>query len=144
MALSVPSHYIWTNVGILLIGPLRTNFSEISIEIHTFLFKKMHLKVSSAKWRPFWLVFNVLYNILHCILTRSRHIWAHDSINRTLNHSISCEGILYIMKSTHFTNTFRKRATLKGQPQIDFVVSVHPTKWCCGWPSPMCQFTNTV
>ena len=39
---------IWTNDGILLIGPLGTNFSEISIEIHTFSFKKMHLKMSSG------------------------------------------------------------------------------------------------
>ena len=44
---------IWTNAGILLIGPLGTNFSEISIEILTFSFKKMRLKVSSAKWRHF-------------------------------------------------------------------------------------------
>ena len=44
---------IWTNAGILLIGPLGTNFSEISIEIHTFPFKKMHLNMSSAKWRLF-------------------------------------------------------------------------------------------
>ena len=44
---------IWANVGILLIGPLRTNFSEILIGIQTFSFKKMHLKMSSAKWRPF-------------------------------------------------------------------------------------------
>ena len=29
---------IWTNAGILLIGPLATNFSEIVIEIHTFSF----------------------------------------------------------------------------------------------------------
>ena len=35
---------IWTNAGILLIGPLGTNFSEILIGIHTFSFKKMHLK----------------------------------------------------------------------------------------------------
>ena len=34
---------IWTIAGILLIGPLGTNFSEILIEIHTFSFKKMHL-----------------------------------------------------------------------------------------------------
>ena len=27
---------IWTNAGILLIGPLETNFSEILIEIQTF------------------------------------------------------------------------------------------------------------
>ena len=51
---------IWTNAGILLIGPLRTNFSEISIEIHTFSFTKMLLKMSSGKWRPFCLGLNVL------------------------------------------------------------------------------------
>ena len=39
---------IWTNAGILLIGPLGTNFSEILIEIHTFPFKTMHLKMLSA------------------------------------------------------------------------------------------------
>ena len=51
---------IWTNAGILLIGPLWTNFSNILIEIPTFSFKKMRLKVSSAKWRPFCLGLNVL------------------------------------------------------------------------------------
>ena len=45
----------WTNAGILLIGPLGTNFSEILIEIHTFSFKKMQLKMSSGKWQPFCL-----------------------------------------------------------------------------------------
>ena len=51
---------IWTNAGILLIGPLGTNFSEILIVIETFSFKKMHLKTSSAKWLPFRLGLNVL------------------------------------------------------------------------------------
>ena len=50
----------WTNVGILLIGPLGTNFSEMLIEIHTFSFKKIHWKMSSGKWRPFCLGLNVL------------------------------------------------------------------------------------
>ena len=44
---------IWTNAGILLIVPLGTNFSEILINILTFSFAKMHLKVSLAKWRHF-------------------------------------------------------------------------------------------
>ena len=44
---------IWTNAGILLIGPLVTNFSEILIEILTFSLKKMCLKVSPAKRQPF-------------------------------------------------------------------------------------------
>ena len=51
---------IWTNAGMLLIGPMGTNFSEISIKIHIFSFNKMHLKMSSGKWRPFCLGLNVL------------------------------------------------------------------------------------
>ena len=51
---------IWTNAGIMLIGPLGTNFSEILSEIHAFSFNKMHLKVSSAKWRLFCLGLNEL------------------------------------------------------------------------------------
>ena len=44
---------IWTSDGILLIGNLEINFREILISIHIFLFYKMHLKMSSAKWRQF-------------------------------------------------------------------------------------------
>ena len=51
---------IWTNDGILLMGLLGTNFSEILIEIYTFSFKTVHLKISSGKWRPFCLGLNVL------------------------------------------------------------------------------------
>ena len=54
---------IWTNAGILLIGPLWTHFSEILIEIPTFSFKKMRLKVSSGKRRPFSLGLNVLNDV---------------------------------------------------------------------------------
>ena len=64
----------WTNVGILLIEPAGTNFSEISIGIQTFSFKKMHLNMSSAKWRPFCLSLNVLMcymrysDVLHSVI----------------------------------------------------------------------------
>ena len=51
---------IWTNAGILLIGPWGTNFSEILVGIHTFSFKKINLKMLSAKFRPFCLGLNVL------------------------------------------------------------------------------------
>ena len=54
----------WTNVGILLIGPLGTNFSEMLIEIHSFSFKKIYLKMSSGKWWPFCLGLNVLMGLL--------------------------------------------------------------------------------
>ena len=46
---------IWTNAGILLIRSIGTNFSEIFKKIHTFSFKKMHLKMSSGNWRSFCL-----------------------------------------------------------------------------------------
>ena len=61
--------YIYICVGNLAIigsnnglstGPLGTNFSDILIEIHTFSFKKMHLKMSSGKWWLFCLDLNVL------------------------------------------------------------------------------------
>ena len=51
---------IWTNAGILLIDLQGTNFSEIVIKILTFSFKKMHLKILSAKWQPLCLSLSVL------------------------------------------------------------------------------------
>ena len=51
---------IWTNDGMLLSGPLGTNFSDISIGIDTFVFKKLLMKMSSGKWRQFCLGLNVL------------------------------------------------------------------------------------
>ena len=51
---------IRTNAGILLIGPLGTNFSEIWIGIQTFSLKKIHTKMSSGKCWPFFLGLNVL------------------------------------------------------------------------------------
>ena len=57
---------IWTNAGILVIGPFGTNFSENLIEILTFSFTKMLLKASSAKWRPFCLGLNVLTYVAQC------------------------------------------------------------------------------
>ena len=51
---------IRTNAGILLIRPLGTNFSDFLVEILIFSFKKMRLKMSSAKRRPFCLGLNEL------------------------------------------------------------------------------------
>ena len=48
-----PQAIIWTNAGILLIGPLESNFIEFLIEIHKTSFKEMRLKQSFAKWHPF-------------------------------------------------------------------------------------------
>ena len=51
---------IWTNAAELLIRALGTNFTEFLSEIYAFSFKKKHLKMASAKWRPFCLGLNEL------------------------------------------------------------------------------------
>ena len=61
---------MWNNAGLLLIELLGTNFIEISIGIETFSFKKMHLNMSSAKWRPFCLGLNVLRNWLWALIMK--------------------------------------------------------------------------
>ena len=65
---------IWTNVRILLIGPLGANFSEILIAFQTFSFKKVHLNVSSAKWQPFCFGLNV-FKHYPGINARGSHWW---------------------------------------------------------------------
>ena len=55
---------IWINAGILLTRALGTIFKEILIRIQIFSFKKMHLKMSSAKWCPFCLALNVSKSLL--------------------------------------------------------------------------------
>ena len=44
---------IKTSAGLLSIGPLATNFSEILVKIRNLSFTKIYLKLLSAKWRPF-------------------------------------------------------------------------------------------
>ena len=66
---------IWTNAGIMLIVPLGTNFREILIEIQTFSFKKMRLKVSSAKRRPFCLGLSELKLIVNLTLQSSYDLY---------------------------------------------------------------------
>ena len=49
---------IWTNAGYFWTGTPGTNFTEI--EVQTFSYKKMYLKISSGKRRPFCLGLNLL------------------------------------------------------------------------------------
>ena len=87
---------IWTYAGMLLIGPLGSNFSEILIEIYIFSFKKMHLKMSSGNWQPFCLGLNVLTNnkrvrpgcVSHPTESYSRHagtLWFMVSHNLSIH-----------------------------------------------------------
>ena len=63
----MPSHYLsqcWNIVN----WTLANNFSKILIEIHTFSFRNMHLKILYGKWRPFCLCLNVL-KLIHVIIS---------------------------------------------------------------------------
>ena len=55
-----PQAIIWTNAGILIIGPMATNSNWILIKMQQFSFKKMFLKMSSAKFHSFCLGLSVL------------------------------------------------------------------------------------
>ena len=85
---------IWTNAGILLIGPLGTNFSGILIEIHTFSYKKMHLKISSGKRRPFCLGLSVLN-----IKVTMKFYRCHNSRAVTVCAKLHCDHMPTIWKA---------------------------------------------
>ena len=73
---------IRTNAGILLIRPLGTNFSEFLVEILIFSFKKMRLKVSSAKRRLFCLGLNVLtHHSLEIFALVNRYIGSDNKLS---------------------------------------------------------------
>ena len=90
---------IWTNAGILLIGPLGTNFNEILIGIQTFSLKKMHLKMSSAKWGPFCLGLNVLKYELAQYPKR-----LHSQIILWVESGVFMSPLTHL----HFDNSFHK------------------------------------
>ena len=54
LSLIVRQAIIWTSAGLLLIGPLERNFSEILTKLQNFSLTKRHPKISFAKWRPFY------------------------------------------------------------------------------------------
>ena len=88
---------IRTNPGILLIGPLGTKFCEILAEIITFSFKKMYLKVSSAKWRPFCIGLDVLMRKAFpwCDVIMEMNFVRSDIINVSSYFAISSPVLLW-------------------------------------------------
>ena len=106
---------IWTNAGILLIRPRGTNFSEILIGNQTFSFKKMHLMMSSAKWRLFYLGLNVLTDFRrfvrfihpHSLSLLQWHLENYMIIARASD--ITEVGVMWIQKG--IINAWKSRLT---------------------------------
>ena len=89
---------IRTNAGLLSVGLLGTNFHDLRIGIQSFSFKKMHLKVSSAK--------------IAAILSRGRWVnssQSHDAIIELCqnNGTISTESSLSPIWYYTIINTLR-------------------------------------
>ena len=78
---------IWTNAEILSIRSLGIHFSEIVSEIHTFSLRKMHLKISSAKWQKFCLDLSVLINDVHVQRRIYGVIWCERTIETNIMYS---------------------------------------------------------
>ena len=115
---------IWTNAGILLIGTLGTNFNEILIEILTFSFTKMRLKVSSAKWRPSCLGLNELTD------------WGQDKM----------APIFYTTFSNAFSwmkmYEFRLRFHWSLLPKAQLTTSQHWFRWWLGADQATSHYLN--
>ena len=97
---------IWTNAAILLIGHLRTNFSEIPTEISISSFKKTNLKMSYRKWRPFCLGFNGLtaLNNSQCI--------AYVLLHWYMRYCSNYKQYIYPFKSRPYVSSFAFTFTL--------------------------------
>ena len=73
---------IWPNAGIFLTGIIGTKFSEKLIEVHTFSFKKVHLKMLSWKWWPFCLGLKMLNLATYATVISS-------GLSQRTNHSLT-------------------------------------------------------
>ena len=93
---------IWTNAGILVIRSVGTNFIEILSDVHTFSFKKKHLKISSAKCWPFSLQ------------------WRHNERGSVSNHR-RLGGLLSRLFRHRSRKTSKLRVTglCEGNPAVD-------------------------
>ena len=143
---------IWTNAGLLLIGPLGTNFSEILIEILTFSFKKMRLKVSSAKRRPFCLGLNVLrlgYNYV-CRLPSTK--WCHPQAQHWLQIQIVIQissAIDFLKYTTVDQIIFSKCQTTSpcnitnSKCETSMTWGINIRSWSCGIYVHLCGNSGT-
>ena len=86
---------IWTNAGILVIGILGINFSEILFEIYIYSFKKMHVKLSSAKWRLFPLGLSELMACRLFVCKWLSRTIPHDPSKATKLTIVTCSAIWY-------------------------------------------------
>ena len=122
---------IWNNVGILFIWHLETNFSENQIEIITFSFKRMRLKMSSGKWRPFCLSLNAFNQALTTVSMSLMYFfmdWTRyfvTVISDTCSVITSRPRQVDAISQTTFSNAFSSMKML--ELRLKFHCSLFPT-----------------
>ena len=88
----------WNNAIFLSIGPLGTKFNKISIKIQQHQFKKMHLKMLSAKWQAIlsgpqciniWLSY---YNVLNKSMNWRQGNIQYNYKRRQYDETLSATG----------------------------------------------------
>ena len=115
---------IWTKAGILLIGGLRTNFSEILIQYCRYSFKKMQLKMSSGKWQPSCLGLKVLKSKQCC---RDIHRIFPISRLRDCARFYRSMGFVSVGKKTGPVSIWRPSFPGMGIPMLKIRRSVRPS-----------------
>ena len=108
----------WTNAGILLIGRLGRNFSEILIKLLVFSFKKMRLKVSTAKWRLFCLGINVLKGRDYRLPFLHRH-WFYSNGFGGANKQFIFRSLWYVavILKVHFSKSLYRTVACEIAPR---------------------------
>ena len=118
---------IWTNAEILLIGPQGTNFSEILFGILTFSFKKMCLKMSSAKWRPFCLGLNVLIKWYRCLIYTIKRV-GYTPVNKHIFDKptgLFCQLLGVFVVTLYMLNCVNKHKYILTRPQCLYTASLN-------------------
>ena len=88
---------IWTKAGILITWPLGEKFSEILIEIHTFSYKLMHLKMLSVEWRLNVLMVNLTHKDWTQNQSQNTNYHSSDPLSiLTYNGTVTSYGDMYL------------------------------------------------
>ena len=97
----------WSNAGTLLVGRYGTNPSEILIQLLAFSFKKMRLKVSTAKWRLFCLGINVLKGRDYHLPFFHQHWFYSNGFGGANKQSLTFRSLWYlaVILKVYFSNS---------------------------------------
>ena len=136
---------IWTNAGILLTGPLWTNFDQILFKIYTFSFKKMYLKMSAVNRWPFCPDPNLFTSILSLSRITTTYLnigYCHTVPQFSLVYVISMKTgyRMVVMMTSSNGNIFRVTGPLRGEftghRWIPLTKASDAEFWCFLWSVP--------